>query len=170
MANKKSVLSNDEFWRLVDEYEDETRLQPEGDPILAADKIIAAYKQKGSTDIDEAIADYDLLFGKHAAKTIRIKIEKELTGGNTMEQSSRFADIRNDYVCETFTELEGDLEAVVSIDAWLTDDVSEEGQVVAQVAKTKSGDIIVLYNDNSVREDKEVTKAIIEAKDMLRNF
>lgn len=87
-----------------------------------------------------------------------------------MKQSSRFAEIRNDYVCETFTELEGDLEAVITIDAWLTDDDSEEGQVVAQVAKTKSGDIIVLYNDNAVREDKEVTKAIIEAKDMLKNF
>lgn len=83
---------------------------------------------------------------------------------------SRFAEIRNDFVFENFTDIEGDLEAVIPIDTWLTDDDSEEGAVVAQVAKTKSGDIIVIYNDNSVRADEEVTNAIIEAKNILKNL
>lgn len=83
---------------------------------------------------------------------------------------SKFAEIRNDFVFENFTDIEGDLEAVIPIDTWLTDDDNEEGAVVAQVAKTKSGDIIVIYNDNSVRADEEVTNAIIEAKNILKNL
>ena len=83
---------------------------------------------------------------------------------------SRFAEIRNDYLCDTFTPEEGDIVASISIDTWLTDDDNEEGKVVAKVIKTKSGDIVTVFFDNSVRMDKDVWVAINEAVEQLKNI
>ena len=82
----------------------------------------------------------------------------------------RFAEIRNDYLCDTFPAEEGDKVASISIDTWLTDDDNEEGKVVAEVIKTKSGDIAVVFFDNSVRMDEDVRVAINEAVEQLKNF
>ena len=82
----------------------------------------------------------------------------------------KFAEIRNDYLCDTFTPEEGDIVASISIDTWMTDNDNEEGKVVAKVIKTKSGDIATTYIDNSVRMNKNVNVAINEAIEQLKNF
>ena len=82
----------------------------------------------------------------------------------------KFAEIRNDYLCDTFTPEEGDIVASISIDTWMTDNDNEEGKVVAKVIKTKSGDIATIYIDNSVRMNKDVNVAINEAIEQLENF
>lgn len=82
----------------------------------------------------------------------------------------KFAEIRNDYLCDTFTPEEGDKVASISIDTWLTDDDNEEGKVVAEVIKTKSGDIVTVFFDNSVRMNKDVLVAINEAVEQLKNI
>ena len=78
-----------------------------------------------------------------------------------------FAEVRSDYICEDFTELDGDIKKTISIDAWKTADDNEEGTVVATVILSKSGDILVCWHDNAARMDPKVIEAIKTAKMVL---
>ena len=52
----KKVLTNEEFWDLVDQYEfnDKGKVKP------AIEIIVDAYKRHKSKDIDQALSDYQL--------------------------------------------------------------------------------------------------------------
>lgn len=83
---------------------------------------------------------------------------------------SRFAEIRNTYMYDN-TDIpveDGDIMCMIPIDTWESDDDNEEGKVVANVVLSKSGDILVVWNDNSARMDAGVKEAIDEAKEELR--
>ena len=68
------VLSNEEFWKLTDEYEKlKRRKKFEG-----ADMIIDAYKRHRSHNIDGAIADYQLLTNMEPTSYIVNRIKRKL--------------------------------------------------------------------------------------------
>ena len=90
-----------------------------------------------------------------------------------MEKQSYWKEIRNNHITSgndlNFSEtLQGDIRAVCCIDAWKTDDDWEEGKVIARVAMTLRGDILVNYEDPKAQTDISAQEAIAEAKEKLR--
>lgn len=81
-----------------------------------------------------------------------------------------FAEVRNDYMCEDFTEDEGDMLAYITIDCWKTNNDAEEGVVVATVVLTKHHDICVVWHDNGARGDNVVLENIEDAKNRLKMY
>lgn len=73
----KKVLSNEEFWDLVDQYESYRK----GNVRDAIDIIVDAYTYHKSNDVDQALADYQLLTrGKKISKFVRNQITTQLGG------------------------------------------------------------------------------------------
>ena len=63
--NKKNRIPNDYFWRLIDEYESNSKT------VRRACKIIArAHKTFCINNIEEAIADYERLTNKNITKFV----------------------------------------------------------------------------------------------------
>ena len=88
-----------------------------------------------------------------------------------MEKRQHWKEIRNKHFV-TEADLmpnDGDICAAISIDAWKTSDDWEEGQVIAYVMLSISGDILVSYHNNLARVDEAAQAAIEEAKAELRN-
>ena len=68
------VLTNDEFWNLVDQYEAEYK----GQVKPAIDIITEAYIARGSSDTHQAICDYELLRRQPASEYAKSKICRQL--------------------------------------------------------------------------------------------
>lgn len=84
-----------------------------------------------------------------------------------------WAEIRNNYFesgSDVDRNLEGDVLATTSIDAWKTMDDNEEGRVIARVLLSNHGDILVDYHDNVARVDTAAQAAIAEAKKELESY
>lgn len=84
-----------------------------------------------------------------------------------------WAEIRNNYFesgSDVDRNLEGDVLATISIDAWKTMDDNEEGRVIARVLLSNHGDILVDYHDNVARVDTAAQAAIAEAKKELETY
>ena len=84
-----------------------------------------------------------------------------------------WAEIRNNYFesgSDVDRNLEGDVLATISIDAWKTMDDNEEGRVIARVLLSNHGDILVDYHDNVARVDTAAQEAIAEAKKELETY
>lgn len=79
-----------------------------------------------------------------------------------------FAEVRNDYLCESISKDEGDTLAYITIDCWKTDNDNEEGEVVATVILTKHHDICVVWHNNGARGDEVVLENIEDAKARLK--
>ena len=64
----KKVLTDDEFWSLVDTYEYESK----GKVRPAVDLIVEAYKSHNSKDVDQALCDYEgLTCGKKVSQFVK---------------------------------------------------------------------------------------------------
>lgn len=85
-------------------------------------------------------------------------------------KGSLWAEVRSDYFCTEISEIEGDALAFVSIDGWKTADDNEQGEVLAKVALSKHGDIIVDFHNNGARFDPKTEEAIQGAKDQLQAY
>lgn len=73
----KKVLSDAEFWDLVDQYESYRK----GNVRDAIDIIVDAYTYHKSNDVEQALADYQLLTrGKKISKFVRNQITTQLGG------------------------------------------------------------------------------------------
>ena len=83
---------------------------------------------------------------------------------------SMFAEVRNDYMCESISEFDGDMLAYITIDCWKTDNDDEEGEVAAVVILTKHHDICVVWYDNGARADDVVLENIEDAKSRLKLY
>ena len=84
-----------------------------------------------------------------------------------------WAEIRNNYFesgSDVDRNLEGDVLATISIDAWKTMDDNEEGRVIVRVLLSNHGDILVDYHDNVARVDTAAQEAIAEAKKELEAY
>lgn len=84
-----------------------------------------------------------------------------------------WAEIRNNYFesgSDVDRNLEGDVLATISIDAWKTMDDNEEGRVIARVLLSNHGDVLVDYHDNVARVDTAAQEAITEAKKELETY
>ena len=82
--------------------------------------------------------------------------------------SKQFEEVRNDYIREDFTDMEGDVKALITIDTWGYG--QEEGSVAASVVLSAHGDILVVWHDNGARMDEDVLTAIQEAKAVLEDM
>jgi len=60
-----------------------------------------------------------------------------------------------------------DIVKCICVDAWRTDDSNEEGQVIAKVILTKSGDCGVVYIDNIAQSNTQAQEVI---KEVLQNI
>lgn len=84
-----------------------------------------------------------------------------------------FAEVKNDYIWgpagngDTDPD-DGNLLAGISVDAW--EPGKDQGEVVANVLLTRSGDILVDFHNNGVRMDTQVLKAIEDAKSHLQKI
>ena len=81
--------------------------------------------------------------------------------------------IRNDYKQtegEFNKDTEGDIINMIHINAWQTDDEDEEGETIAKVIKTKSGDVCVVYQDYVAKHDKHAQEIIQESIAELRGL
>lgn len=87
-----------------------------------------------------------------------------------MEHNSPWSEIRNTYFDTTIASNEGDAMAFISIDAWRSEDDAEQGSVIAQVALSKHGDVIVSYNDNLARKDEAAQESIQDAIRQLKEY
>ena len=76
----------------------------------------------------------------------------------------KFAEIRNDYLCDTFTPEEGDIVASISIDTWMTDNDNEEGKVVSKktVKETSNKQKTEIYETVEYNEQGKIAKKIIK--------
>ena len=77
--------------------------------------------------------------------------------------ASHWSEIRNNHFDAEPAYNEGDALAVISIDAWRTMDDNEEGEVIAKVALSRQGDVIVSYHNNLARVDEAAQEAIRDA-------
>ena len=77
----------------------------------------------------------------------------------------KFAEVRNDY---EFEEPENGIKSGITIDVWETGNDDEEGKVAATVILSEHDDIIVVWNLNEARGDRECLLAIEEAKNILK--
>ena len=75
--------------------------------------------------------------------------------------------ISGEYFCFKRT-LDGDIEAILSIKGYKTDDPNEEGRVIAKVILTEQGDIGTVYFDNVARSDKYAQEIIAEAVGIMK--
>jgi hypothetical protein len=80
---------------------------------------------------------------------------------------SFWKEIRNDYVCEDFYE-EENCKMSISIDGYKTIDNDENGQVIARVLLTTSGDIVVVYFDYVAKNDEYAQEKIKEAIEFIK--
>lgn len=67
-------IPNDYFWKAVDAYESGNRTVRSG-----CDDIIALHTRFGVKDLEEAIADYELLTNKEASTFVRNYLKKGLS-------------------------------------------------------------------------------------------
>lgn len=81
-----------------------------------------------------------------------------------------WSEIRNDYLETYFEDTDGDLYAVIDIDAYITLDDDEEGRAIAKVILTKSGDVCVIYIDNTARHNSLAIEKIKESVEELKNL
>ena len=71
----KKVLTNEEFWDLVDQYESYRK----GNVRDAVDIIVDAYKRHDSKDVYQALSDYQLLTnGKKISRFVENQINKRI--------------------------------------------------------------------------------------------
>jgi hypothetical protein len=68
-----SRVPNDYFWKAVDAYESGDRSVRSG-----CDDIIAMHTRFGIKDLEEAVADYELLTNKEASAFVRNYLKKGL--------------------------------------------------------------------------------------------
>lgn len=79
----KKVLTDDEFWSLVDTYEYESK----GKVRPAVNLIIEAYKEHNSKDVDQALCDYEgLTCGKKVSQFVKNQITTKLLFNRTQEE------------------------------------------------------------------------------------
>lgn len=86
-----------------------------------------------------------------------------------MDYKPMFSEVVSDYLCEDFTENEGDIKAMISIDGAKTPD-SEEMEVIAQVVLSTHGDILVVWVNNGARTQPNVLEEINFAKEQLKDL
>lgn len=68
-----SKIPNDYFWKAIDAYESGDRSVRSG-----CKDIVALHKRFGVRNLDEAIADYELLTNKEASTFVKNYLKKEL--------------------------------------------------------------------------------------------
>lgn len=79
----KKVLTNEEFWDLVDQYEFDNK----GKVKPAIEIIVDAYKRHKSKDIDQALSDYQLLTnGKPITTFVKNQITTKLLFNRAQEE------------------------------------------------------------------------------------
>lgn len=79
----KKVLTNDEFWDLVDQYESYRK----GNVKDAIEIIVDAYQRHKSKDVDQALSDYELLTcGKPITTFVKNQITTKLLFNRTQEE------------------------------------------------------------------------------------
>ena len=84
-----------------------------------------------------------------------------------------WSSIKNDYrqtEDEFNKDTEGDIIDMIHIDAWQTDDDDDEGETIAKVIKTKSGDVCVIYQNGIARWNKKAQEIIQESIAELRGL
>jgi len=81
---------------------------------------------------------------------------------------ARWAEIKADFDEKDGCELVDDIVNCLNVDAWLTDEDDESGNVIAKVIKTKSGDVGVVYIDTIAIHDDYAQSIIKEAIDELK--
>ena len=80
---------------------------------------------------------------------------------------------RNDYrqIEDEFNkDIEGDISDMIFIDAWQTDDDDDEGETIAKVVKTKSGDVCVIYQNGIAKWNKNAQEIIQDSIAELRGL
>ena len=90
-----------------------------------------------------------------------------------MRDKNWWAEIRNDHIEEDIDETYaayGDTVMVLHIDAWKTEDDSEEGEVIAHVILTKSGDVCVSYKNSMAYGDNLAQEMIREGIDIMKDL
>ena len=60
-------------------------------------------------------------------------------------------------------QFEDNIEKIIYIDAWKTEDDDEAGKVIAKVVKCKCKNVFVIYIDNLARHDAYAIEVIKEA-------
>jgi hypothetical protein len=97
---------------------------------------------------------------------------KRFKKGETMDKKPIWSEVSNTHT-ETsadFGVLHGDAKFITMIDSWLTSDDNEEGKVIAQVIKSKSGDICIAYIDSRALWDEAAQEKIKEAVEALKKM
>jgi len=89
-----------------------------------------------------------------------------------MRDNNWWAELRNDYIEDvnpSFAEY-GDTVAVLHIDAWKTNEDNEEGETIAHVILSKSGDICVSYKNNMAYGDRPTQEIIRESVEIMKKY
>ena len=89
--------------------------------------------------------------------------QKDIYWGHISSNYSETENCFNDII-------DGDIQEMIYIDAWKTDDDNEEGETIAKLIKTKSGDVCVVYQDYVAKHDKHAQEIIQESIAELRGL
>ena len=94
-----------------------------------------------------------------------------LQNNGTGNRVDYWSSIKNNYMATEdvfYNIIDGDIWRMIYIDAWKTDDDNENGETIAKVVKTKSGDVCIVYQNSIARYDDYAQEIIQESVAKLR--